>query len=91
VSNKSEYYQVTDGEWIKVPKRGYKEQCCDCGLIHRLNFRVDEKGHIHIQTFRDNRATTTTSNSPRPQTISTSKAIPSSTRPQPIKKAGRST
>ena len=34
------YYHVTDGEWIGVPKRGYKEQCCDCGLIHRLNFRV---------------------------------------------------
>jgi hypothetical protein len=51
------YYQVTDGEWIVVPKRGYKEQCCDCGLIHRLNFKIDERGRIHIQTFRDHRAT----------------------------------
>jgi len=54
---KSGYYQVTDGEWIVVPKRGYKEQCCDCGLIHRLNFKIDERGRIHIQTFRDSRAT----------------------------------
>lgn len=57
MSKKSEYYQVTDGEWIRVPKRGYKEQCCDCGLIHKLNFKVDEQGRIFVQTFRDPRAT----------------------------------
>lgn len=51
------YYQVTDGEWIRVPRRGYKEMCCDCSLVHRLNFRVNAKGHIEIQTFRDGRAT----------------------------------
>jgi hypothetical protein len=57
MARKSAYYHVTDGEWIKVPKRNYKEQCCDCGLIHRMNFKTDEKGHIYIQTFRDSRAT----------------------------------
>ncbi len=57
VSKRTEYHQVVDGEWIQVPKRGFKEQCCDCGLIHRLNFKIDEKGNIHIQTFRDGRAT----------------------------------
>jgi hypothetical protein len=40
-----------------VPKRGYKEQCCDCGLVHKMNFKVDDRGRIHIQTFRDHRAT----------------------------------
>lgn len=54
---KREYYQVTDGEWITVSKRGYKEQCCDCGLVHRLNFRINDKNEIEIQTFRDSRAT----------------------------------
>lgn len=54
---KSAYYHVTDGEWISVPWRGYKEQCCDCGLIHRLNFRVNKSGHLEIQTHRDVRAT----------------------------------
>ena len=57
MTKRSGYYHVTDGEWIQVPKRGYKEQCCDCGLIHRLNFKVDDEGGIHIQTFRDSRAT----------------------------------
>jgi len=55
--SKSEYYHVSDGEWITVPKRGYKEQCCDCGLVHKLNFRVNAKGAIEIQTSRDERAT----------------------------------
>jgi hypothetical protein len=50
------YYHVSDGEWIAVPKRGFKEQCCSCGLVHRLNFRVID-GRIHIQVFRDGRAT----------------------------------
>lgn len=57
MSKKPDYYQVSHGEWIVVPKRGYKEQCCDCGLVHMMNFKVDEKGRIHIQTFRDHRAT----------------------------------
>lgn len=50
------YYHVQDGEWIRVAKRDYREQCCDCGLIHRLNFRIVD-GHIEVQTFRDPRAT----------------------------------
>ena len=57
MTKKPAYYQVSHGEWIIVPKRGYKEQCCDCGLIHQLNFKIDDKGRIHIQTFRDGRAT----------------------------------
>lgn len=51
------YYHVTDGEWIQVPMRNYKEQCCDCALIHRMNFRINAKGRIEIQAFRDGRAT----------------------------------
>lgn len=51
------YYQITDGEWITVPKRGFKEQCCSCGLVHKLNFRINTKGQVEIQTFRDERAT----------------------------------
>lgn len=57
MTRKSGYYQITDGEWIRVPKRGLKEQCCDCGLVHRLNFRIVDGGKIEVQTFRDSRAT----------------------------------
>lgn len=30
--------------------------CCDCGLVHRINFRV-QNGKVQFQAFRDNRAT----------------------------------
>lgn len=51
------YLHAQDGEWIEVPMRGYKEQCCDCGLIHRMNFRLNARGKIEIQAFRDGPAT----------------------------------
>ena len=55
--SRSKYYHVSDGEWIDIPWRGFKEQCCDCGLIHKLNFKVDDKGKLWMQTHRDYRAT----------------------------------
>ncbi len=55
--SKDGYYHIASGEWITVPRRGFKEQCCDCGLVHKLNFKIDDKGAIWIQTTRDERAT----------------------------------
>lgn len=54
--NKRGYYWVSDGETVAVPWRNYKEQCCDCGLVHRMNFKIID-GTLHIQTFRDKRST----------------------------------
>lgn len=56
MAKKSDYYQVTDGEWIKLPMRNYREQCCDCGLVHRINYRIKD-GVIEAQTFRDGLST----------------------------------
>lgn len=57
----SDYYQVTSGEWVRVPLKGYREQCCDCGLVHLTNFQIaqDKRGRnvLYAQTFRDGRAT----------------------------------
>lgn len=54
------YTQVYDGDWVEpTPQRGHRMKCCDCGLIHRMNFRV-KKGRIQFQAFRDNRATART-------------------------------
>ena len=49
------YKQAKDGDWIQPRRRGYRLACCDCGLIHRINFRL-VKGRIQFQAFRDNRA-----------------------------------
>jgi len=51
------YYQVTDGEWVPTNWRDNKDQCCDCGLVHRVNYRVNEDGKLEVQVFRDPRAT----------------------------------
>jgi len=42
---------VKDGEWIQPRMRGYLLGCCDCGLRHRMNFRL-YGGHIQFQAFR---------------------------------------
>ena len=49
------YKQVVDGERVR-PAKGYKVQCCDCGLVHTMQFWV-VKGHVEFSVTRDNRAT----------------------------------
>jgi hypothetical protein len=53
----SRYYHVTNGEWLEVPKRGYREQCCDCGLVHEHTYRINAKGKLEIKSTRHERAT----------------------------------
>lgn len=52
-----QYPQIFDGEWVTVPKRGFKEQCCDCGLVHRVNYRITADNRVQVQSFRYARAT----------------------------------
>lgn len=49
--------KVKAGEWVSPRRRGYYMQCCGCGLIHRLRFRLtkNKRGHgrkIQFQAFR---------------------------------------
>lgn len=50
------YHRPRRGEWVQPIRRGYKMACCDCGLVHRLDFRV-VNGRVQFRVFRDNRAT----------------------------------
>lgn len=50
------YDKVTDGEWVQPVRRGYKMACCDCGLVHVINFRI-RKGRIQLQASRNARST----------------------------------
>ena len=43
--------------WVQPIERGYKMSCCDCGLVHTMNFRVDDDGRAQFQVQRNNRAT----------------------------------
>jgi hypothetical protein len=31
------YHVIKYGEWTRPRLRNFREQCCDCGLIHRLD------------------------------------------------------
>jgi hypothetical protein len=50
------YEPIAYGAWTRPRKQNFREQCCDCGLVHRLDFRIVE-GRIEFRTRRDDRAT----------------------------------
>jgi len=50
------YNIETPNKWIQPIRRGYKFCCCDCGLVHKIDFRI-KKGRIQFRAFRNNRAT----------------------------------
>jgi len=45
-----------DGEWVQPRMKNYYMSCCDCGLAHRINFRLipygTHKHKIQFQAFR---------------------------------------
>ena len=43
------------GDWVQPIRRGYKVACCDCGLVHRVDFRLVKTGRgcfIQFRVFR---------------------------------------
>lgn len=56
MSKRARYHHVVDGEWVRVPARGFKEQCCSCGHVHRTQFKMID-GKLHFKAVTDNRAT----------------------------------
>jgi hypothetical protein len=54
------YKHVRDGEWVTPHRRGNSIACCDCGLVHTMDFRLvkDRRGHtIQLRVVRNKRAT----------------------------------
>jgi hypothetical protein len=43
-------------DWIRPKRRGYRMACCDCGLVHEVNFRLDGR-HVEYQARRHPGAT----------------------------------
>ena len=43
-------------EWFQPRRRGYRMMCCDCGLVHEVDFRV-YKRRVQLRVRRNNRAT----------------------------------
>lgn len=52
-TRKMKYEDAEEGKWIFPRRKGYFMSCCDCGLVHRLDFRINNK-HIEFRAFREN-------------------------------------
>ena len=50
-----EFETVYNGEWWPVEGETY-QQCCDCGLCHRLFFRIKD-GKVEMRADRDDKRT----------------------------------
>jgi hypothetical protein len=40
---------IEDGEWVTVDWKGQREECCQCGLRHRVDYRVAEGGKLQFR------------------------------------------
>lgn len=45
----SKYRQVYFGRWYRIPWRGYKVACCDCGLVHAIDHRRGQGGELFVR------------------------------------------
>lgn len=43
-------------DWFYPAMNGYKISCCDCGLVHQINFKIDND-RVLMNVKRDTRAT----------------------------------
>ena len=50
------YNPLSRGKWEEPVMRGYRFACCECALVHRMDFRLS-RGQIQFRVFRDSRAT----------------------------------
>lgn len=50
------YGDVEEGEWFAPNMKKYRMMCCDCGLVHRFQFRITDSG-VEFRVWRDERST----------------------------------
>lgn len=47
----TKYTRPEENEWVQPVRRNYKLACCDCGLVHELDFRI-HKGRAQFRARR---------------------------------------
>ena len=57
MSPNMKYEDAISNEWFYPNMKGWKNSCCDCGLVHVFEFRVAGGGRVQIRARLDNRAT----------------------------------
>lgn len=51
-----QYPPAHDNEWVQPKMDDYAIRCCDCGLVHKIAFKIKGK-QVYLKFTRDNRAT----------------------------------
>jgi hypothetical protein len=44
--------QIQNNEWETPIYKGYILECCKCGLRHKIDFRINNKGQIEFKANR---------------------------------------
>lgn len=51
------FKQVNAGEWVQPRRKSYLMKCCDCGLVHEMEFKLvtygDNKHKIRFRAWRE--------------------------------------
>jgi len=51
------FYEPENGEWMRpTTQEGWRHACCDCGLTHKVDFRV-VRGVVHLRFWADRLST----------------------------------
>lgn len=49
--------QPKAGEWVRPVPDGYLFRCCDCALVHSIDFRVVNGDDVEFRVYRAKRET----------------------------------
>jgi hypothetical protein len=73
MNKKRRITQVVSGRWYAIASGGkpYEEQCCDCGLVHSIEYKISN-GRIYQRWAVDDAATRSARRSPQRFVKSTS-------------------
>lgn len=42
---------IDDNEWVTIAWVGQREKCCECGLVHKVDYRVAD-GKLQFKASR---------------------------------------
>jgi hypothetical protein len=52
-----DFVEIPDGDWVAIRAEGLRHACCDCGLVHTMDFRMNAEGRLEIRARRVSKAT----------------------------------
>jgi hypothetical protein len=54
------FRDIQSDQWVNPKRRGFKMACCDCGLVHDVDFRISKTAQgnqIQMRMRRNRRST----------------------------------